>query len=444
VLGALHAFLGPRDDPGPGPAGEGSEEDTLRYVYHGPGKEDNCATISLGDAGMRAGEKQLTVLRNMLGALAPDPGEVDIDLLGAGVAQNIVRFEEFRETHVLDATVAHESVTVKLPSSDVRKIEGGGQQMGDSVFWLSGRGWDSGAGGGGGGGGGMVSVTYRHKGMLLEGGRVKRTIAVPMRGRVRVSEGYEVRNAAAAIHGHFDRLAVDQYGQRRRKSMSAEMLVIDTLVLTAPPKAEGLSYSDRIGRIFTSKTRHLGEYTVFQLEPRYVISGGQRASFTVGYTLPKTDWDHPQMSVLKKDTTGQHFPGAEPLLVDVTLGPSLADISFDSCELEINLPRGARALRVSAPGNHRVVHGTHHWPLDFRGSPRVTVLMEHCTPQDLLSRVTVHFEFSRWYFASDPLLLSLLGLLLAVALAPRVALALLSRLLSTQDPVLLAVRAKAR
>ena len=82
--------------------------------------------------------------------------------------------------------------------------------------------------------------------------------------------------------------------------------------------------------------------------------------------------------------------------------PSLSEVAFDRCEVEVRLPWGANVLHVDAPPSARVTLGTHHWPLDFLGSKSVTIAAEKCTPWDLENDVRVYFAISRLKLFLNP------------------------------------------
>ena len=61
------------------------------------------------------------------------------------------------------------------------------------------------------------AVEFWHNGVLLEGERVQRVVAVPLLSSTRVTELYTVRNAAPRVLGHFDRMAVEMARERRER-----------------------------------------------------------------------------------------------------------------------------------------------------------------------------------------------------------------------------------
>lgn len=56
-----------------------------------------------------------------------------------------------------------------------------------------------------------------------------------------------------------------------------------------------------------------------QVQPRYVIAGGQRASFTLKYSVPLHNDADPSYDVFKKDSSKPEF-GKSALVVDMPMG----------------------------------------------------------------------------------------------------------------------------
>jgi len=419
-------------------------------------EDGRCATIDLSAAGVQKGkENTLVVRRYMLGALRTDPEEIDFEDISLGLTENRMVFTDALQLDIPGHRVLSESVAVTLPSTRVEEYTAGGQlDAGDSqgdggkaskpkkkksqttIKWLNVGQWS------GVGERPQLRVEFWHNGVLLEGERVQRVVAVPLLSSTRVTELYTVRNAAPRVLGHFDRMAVEMARERRERKHVSSMVMVDRMAATLPPGATDFVLRDRIGLIFTGTQVSEPDFTAYLFEPRYVLLGGQSTTFQLSYSLPTTGNPKPEFNLIKKDGSQAGLAigkGQMPLAVVLPLGPSLSEVAFDRCEVEVRLPWGANVLHVDAPPSARVTLGTHHWPLDFLGSKSVTIAAEKCTPWDLENDVRVYFAISRLKLFLNPVTFLGFAASLFVVIFPKAVFGTLARLVSTKDQVLRAI-----
>ncbi|KAL4590068.1 hypothetical protein LXL04_002987 [Taraxacum kok-saghyz] len=80
------------------------------------------------------------------------------------------------------------------------------------------------------------------------------------------------------------------------------------LVSKLPPRVHSVYYRDNIGNISTSHLRTGYSKSELEIEPRYPLLGGWRATFVIGYGLPLQDFlfessDGKRLSCLKDQRT---------------------------------------------------------------------------------------------------------------------------------------------
>jgi len=153
---------------------------------------------------------------------------------------------------------------------------------------------------------------------------------ISMWGNLAVEEHFEVEHTGAKLVGPFSRFDFQRHGA------PSAVAGFQTLL---PAGARDAYFRDEIGNISTSRfVRHTDATAKLDLYARYVMFGGWKTSFYLGYNLPLS-W------YLSKDAgdSSRH-------ILNVTFAKTILDpISIDQETLRIIFPEGATNIEYVTP-----------------------------------------------------------------------------------------------
>jgi hypothetical protein len=128
----------------------------------------------------------------------------------------------------------------------------------------------------------VATVLFEHTAALPTFESVVREVDVSLWSGISVDERYTLQNVGAGLKGGFSR---DEYASKGATGNS-----VRGLTALLPIDAHGVYYRDESGNISTSHLRRDTELNaaVLDIELRYPLFGGWRASFSQGYRLAAT------------------------------------------------------------------------------------------------------------------------------------------------------------
>ena len=124
-----------------------------------------------------------------------------------------------------------------------------------------------------------LSVHFENNAPFIKAVRATKEIEVSHWGNAAVELQLDLVHAGARLKGVFSRY------EYQRNPTGAKPAVRQ-LKLDLPPGAADIYYRDEIGNISTSTVAPTNDAVGLTLVPRYVLFGGWRAAFCVGYNLP--------------------------------------------------------------------------------------------------------------------------------------------------------------
>lgn len=226
-----------------------------------------------------------------------------------------------------------------------------------------------------------------------------REIEISHWGNVAVEEHMELRNTGAELDGSFSRLDY-QHGVTGNS--------FEELVMQLPGDATEVYYRDVIGNISTSHVFPDSEGKLrFEYKPRFVMFGGWKTQFYMGYNLPASNY-------ITRE--GSRYTLAIDFAKDVE------DAVIEEMEVRVIFPEGSTDIEIDAP--HRIFgteHGNRKTYLDVEGRPVVSFRSSNLVSDhnDVL-RVSYSFSSTRLMWEPLYLILAFFGLCVAAMVAVRV------------------------
>jgi len=229
-------------------------------------------------------------------------------------------------------------------------------------------------------------------------------------GNLAVEETYNIEHIGSQLEGPFSR-----FDFMRSPSPSA----INILNFHVPKESADWYYRDEIGNISSSHISKASTHTKFQVLPRFVLFGGWRTDFYLGYNLPLQHYLSTYVS-----NSGRY-------LLNVTFGINLEEpYSIENHLVRIILPEGARDIKVNLPFtvDSQSTTDKHYTYLDTTGRP-VVVLSRKNTVILHNQFIEVTYSFSQLQMLKEPLLLTgtFFLLLLAVIIYVRIDLSIVPK-----------------
>lgn len=100
------------------------------------------------------------------------------------------------------------------------------------------------------------------------------------------------------------------------------------LIAKLPPGVHSVYYHDGIGNISSSHLRTYSRKSELDIEPRYPLFGGWKATFVIGYALPFQDF-------LFESHDGRHY-------LNFSFRCPIAETVVDKLTIKVVLPEGSK------------------------------------------------------------------------------------------------------
>ncbi|KAL4576470.1 hypothetical protein LXL04_012564 [Taraxacum kok-saghyz] len=224
---------------------------------------------------------------------------------------------------------------------------------------------------------------------------LEREIEISHWGNLQITEHYTLVHNGAKHKGGFSRVEYQS-----RPSMSG-VSSFKHLVAKLPPRVHSVYYRDNIGNISTSHLRMgYSKVSELEIEPRYPLLGGWKATFVIGYGLPLQDF-------LFESSDGKRY-------LNFSFGCPIAETVVNKITNKIVLPEGSKNPSVIAPFSVEHSSETKYTYLDIVGRPVVVLKKENVVPEHN-SHFQVYYNFHPMFMLAEPLMLTSVFFFLFVA-----------------------------
>ncbi|XP_010555823.1 PREDICTED: dolichyl-diphosphooligosaccharide--protein glycosyltransferase subunit 1B-like [Tarenaya hassleriana] len=156
-----------------------------------------------------------------------------------------------------------------------------------------------------------------------------REIEISHWGSLQITESYRLAHGGARHKGVFSRV---EYQSRHSLSGASSF---KNLLAVLPPRVDSVYYRDEIGNISSSRLRTGFRKSELEIEPRYPLLGGWRATFVIGYRVPLEDF-------LFESPDGRRY-------LNFTFGCPLVETVVDKLTVKVVLPEGSRDPSAVVP-----------------------------------------------------------------------------------------------
>nr|XP_043631605.1 dolichyl-diphosphooligosaccharide--protein glycosyltransferase subunit 1B [Erigeron canadensis] len=224
-----------------------------------------------------------------------------------------------------------------------------------------------------------------------------REIEISHWGNLQVTEHYTLVHNGARHKGGFSRV---EYQSRPTISGVSSF---KHLVAKLPPRVHSVYYRDNIGNISTSHLRTSYSKSELEIEPRYPLLGGWKATFVIGYGLPLQD-------VLFESDDGKRY-------LNFSFGCPIAETVVNKIINKVILPEGSKNPHAVVPFSVERSAETKYTYLDIVGRPVVVLEKENIVPEHN-SLFQVYYDFHPMFMLAEPMMLiSVFFFLFVAALA---------------------------
>ncbi|TXG49531.1 hypothetical protein EZV62_025406 [Acer yangbiense] len=155
-----------------------------------------------------------------------------------------------------------------------------------------------------------------------------REVEISHWGSLQITEHYNLVHGGARHKGVFSR--VDYQARSFSGAYSFKQLLA-----RLPPRVHSVYYRDEIGNISTSHLRTDSRKSELEIEPRYPLFGGWKATFVIGYVLPLQDF-------LFESSDGRRY-------LNFTFGCPLVETVVDKFTIKVVLPEGSKDPSAVVP-----------------------------------------------------------------------------------------------
>ncbi|KAG5557493.1 hypothetical protein RHGRI_007658 [Rhododendron griersonianum] len=236
-----------------------------------------------------------------------------------------------------------------------------------------------------------------------------REVEISHWGSLQITEHYKLVHAGAQHKGVFSR--VDYQSRPSLSGVSS----FKHLIARLPPRVHSVYYRDEIGNISSSHLRKDSRKSELEIEPRYPLFGGWKATFVIGYGLPLQDF-------LFESSDGRRYlnftfgcPLAETVVDKLTIkvGGVAGGIKkpFCHCSFSSGTKLGVEALVVYFVSVNAL---TSYSYLDVVGRTVVVLEKKNVVPEHN-SPFQVYYNFNPIFMLAEPLMLASVFFFLFVA-----------------------------
>lgn len=163
------------------------------------------------------------------------------------------------------------------------------------------------------------------------------------------------------------------------------------LLARLPPRVHSVFYRDQIGNISSSHLRTDYRRSELEIEPRYPLFGGWKATFVIGYGLPLQDF-------LFESPDGRRY-------LNFTFGCPLVETVVDKLTLKVVLPEGSKDPSAVVPFTVDQHLETKYSYLDIVGRTVVVLEKKNVVPEHN-SPFQVYYSFNPVFMLAEPLMLT--------------------------------------
>ncbi|KAL5569330.1 hypothetical protein UlMin_025905 [Ulmus minor] len=221
-----------------------------------------------------------------------------------------------------------------------------------------------------------------------------REVEISHWGSLQITEHYILAHGGARHKGVFSR--VDFQSRPSYSGVSS----FHKLLARLPPRVHSVYYRDNIGNISSSRLRTDYQKSELEIEPRYPLFGGWKATFVIGYGLPLQDF-------LFESNDGKRY-------LNFTFGCPLVDTVVDKLTIKVVLPEGSKDPFVVTPFPVEQHLETKYSYLDVVGRTVVVLEKKNVVPEHN-SPFQVHYNFNPIFMLAEPLMLVVAFFLFFVA-----------------------------
>ncbi|CAM8927226.1 unnamed protein product [Rhodiola kirilowii] len=211
-----------------------------------------------------------------------------------------------------------------------------------------------------------------------------REIEISHWGSLQITEHYTLVHAGARHKGVFSRV---EYQSRQAFAGSYSF---KNLLARLPPRVHSVYYRDQIGNISSSHLRTSSQKSELELEPRYPLFGGWKATFIIGYGLPLEDF-------LFESPDGRRY-------LNFTFGCPFAETVVDKLIIKVILPEGSQDPSAVTPFPVEEHRETSYSYLDIVGRNVVVLEKKNVVPE-MNAPFQVYYKFNPLFQLAEPLML---------------------------------------
>ncbi|KAG6669846.1 hypothetical protein CIPAW_01G271900 [Carya illinoinensis] len=221
-----------------------------------------------------------------------------------------------------------------------------------------------------------------------------REVEISHWGNLQITESYKLAHAGARHKGMFSRVEYQS-----RPSISG-VSSFKNLLARLPPRVHSVYYRDEIGNISSSHLRTDPWKSELEIEPRYPLFGGWKATFVIGYGLPLEDF-------LFESPDGKRY-------LNFSFGCPLVETVVNKLTVKVALPEGAKDPSAVIPFPVEQHLETKYSYLDIVGRTVVVLEKNNVVPEHN-SPFQVYYNFNPIFMLAEPLMLTSVFFLLFIA-----------------------------
>ncbi|KAJ6325453.1 hypothetical protein OIU76_012521 [Salix suchowensis] len=212
-----------------------------------------------------------------------------------------------------------------------------------------------------------------------------REVEISHWGNLQITEHYKLVHAGARHKGVFSR--VDYQSRASVKGASS----FKHLLASLPPRVHSVYYRDEIGNISSSHLRTDYRKSELEIEPRYPLFGGWKATFVIGYGLPLEDF-------LFESPDGKRY-------LNFSFGCPLAQTVVNKLTIKVVLPEGSKDPSAAVPYPVEQHLETKYSYLDVVGRTVLVLEKKNVVPEHI-NPFQVYYTFKPIFMLAEPLMLA--------------------------------------
>lgn len=212
-----------------------------------------------------------------------------------------------------------------------------------------------------------------------------REVEISHWGSIQITEHYKLVHAGARHKGIFSRVEYQS-----RPSISG-VSSFKHILARLPPRVHSVYYRDEIGNISSSHLRTDSRKSELEIEPRYPLFGGWKATFVIGYGVPLEDF-------LFESSDGRRY-------LNFTFGCPLVETVVDKLTVKVVLPEGSKEPSAVVPFPVDQHLETSYSYLDIVGRTVVVLEKKNVVPEHSIP-FQVYYNFNPIFMLAEPFMLA--------------------------------------